>query len=700
MQVRLQCRRLDQGVTNACLRSVRLQSSELLARCSPEPRACQCKRGSSRRAGLAEWYGCFHSRVRRRRTCRGRLRTPVRRSRKSLVRIVAGSSRRRTLTRSRSSQTFPRKRRQDRIAKIAAAPRFAVQTSSTDWYQQHASDIVTRYEARSFEQVHRWLLDRLPSAPALVLDVGAGSGRDAAWFAARGDEVVAVEPAAALRELARALHPSPSIRWLDDRLPGLPSCHALGVGFDVILASAVWMHVAPDDRDRAFRKLVTLLRPGGLLAMTLRNGPDEHGRNMHPVSTAELERLALRHGAQVELCGRAPDAGERAGVQWDQVIVRLPDDGTGAMPLLRHVIVNDAKSSSYKLGLLRTLCRIADGAAGLASPVEDDGVEIPFGLVGLTWLRLYRPLLDANLPQSPTNIGIERVGFAKAAYRRIAALSPQDLRPGMRFGQPAAADVHEAIRDACDTIETMPVVHSTWPDGRPIFAVTHQGARRRPQGPWALDAAALWSFGGFRVPADVWRCLSRFDAWIEPALVAEWTRLMHRYASGQGRRLSEDMATRALTWTEPIRSVDFSRRRAAELARRDALYCVWTGRRLRAGDTAFDIDHCFPWSVWPCDALWNLMPAHPDVNRRLKRDRVPADTSLMRARDRIEDWWDEAYRSADESAVASRFWDEARASLPGLSRPRDTIELNDVFGAMRLQRVRLKFNQQAPEWSS
>lgn len=46
--------------------------------------------------------------------------------------------------------------------------------------------------------------------------------------------------------------------------------------------------------------------------------------------------------------------------------LRLPDDGTGALPLLRHVILNDQKSATYKLGLLRALCRAADGAAGPA----------------------------------------------------------------------------------------------------------------------------------------------------------------------------------------------------------------------------------------------------------------------------------------------------------------------------------------------
>jgi hypothetical protein len=38
-----------------------------------------------------------------------------------------------------------------------------------------------------------------------------------------------------------------------------------------------------------------------------------------------------------------------------QLALRLPDDGTGALPLLRHIIFNDDKSSTYKLALLRVL---------------------------------------------------------------------------------------------------------------------------------------------------------------------------------------------------------------------------------------------------------------------------------------------------------------------------------------------------------
>src|SRR5262249_43000794 len=162
-----------------------------------------------------------------------------------------------------------------------------------------------------------------------------------------------------------------------------------------ILLSAVWMHVAPADRRRAFRKLVALLKPGGRLAITLRQGPAEPGRAIHDVSQAEIEALARAHGALVERVVDAQDRLGRGTITWKQMAIRLPDDGTGALPLLRHIILNDRKSSTYKLALLRVLCRIADSAAGYSRDVDEQYVAVPLGLVALYWIRLFKPLLAA-----------------------------------------------------------------------------------------------------------------------------------------------------------------------------------------------------------------------------------------------------------------------------------------------------------------
>ena len=70
-------------------------------------------------------------------------------------------------------------------------------------YNQHAERYFNQYQSLTFDQVHGDWLPQLDSKTGLALDVGAGSGRDAAALAERGWDVVAVEPAAGLRELGQ-----------------------------------------------------------------------------------------------------------------------------------------------------------------------------------------------------------------------------------------------------------------------------------------------------------------------------------------------------------------------------------------------------------------------------------------------------------------------------------------------------------------
>ena len=69
--------------------------------------------------------------------------------------------------------------------------------------------------------MHAPVLDLLPDSAGCILDVGAGTGRDAAWFAANGHNVVAVEPFAQLRAAGQERQRSPDIRWMNDTLSAL-----------------------------------------------------------------------------------------------------------------------------------------------------------------------------------------------------------------------------------------------------------------------------------------------------------------------------------------------------------------------------------------------------------------------------------------------------------------------------------------------
>ena len=146
-----------------------------------------------------------------------------------------------------------------------------------DFYHAHAEHLNEQYNSVSFEVAHQVWREWWPQRPCTVLDIGAGNGRDARWLAERGCSIVAVEPAANLRAFGEQSSEA-GVQWLEDRLPDLHKVLQLGMRFDLILLSAVWMHIPESDRQRCFRKLSNLLSPNGILVISLRFGDFNDGR--------------------------------------------------------------------------------------------------------------------------------------------------------------------------------------------------------------------------------------------------------------------------------------------------------------------------------------------------------------------------------------------------------------------------------------
>ncbi len=169
-------------------------------------------------------------------------------------------------------------------------------SASNAGYSDEVDSLFERYESRNPAGIHAPWVHLFPKAPARILDIGAGTGRDAAWFASLGHSVLAVEPTDALREGAARLHPEPEIEWLDDILPAIPNVMARGETYDLILMHAVWMHLTEAERADGMANLAQLLLPGGRIAMSQRHGPVPKGRRMFEISGEETIALAAQHG--------------------------------------------------------------------------------------------------------------------------------------------------------------------------------------------------------------------------------------------------------------------------------------------------------------------------------------------------------------------------------------------------------------------
>lgn len=196
--------------------------------------------------------------------------------------------------------------------------------AAVGYYEGNAADLLDRYESVTFCQVHPDLVGLVRAHPGRALDIGCGSGRDAAWLAENGWIVVAVDPSSAMLEGARRLHPGKSIRWLHDGLPLLSSVRDLSARFDLILASAVWMHVPPPEQRLAVATITGLLAPGGTLAITLRRGPSEKQRGFFETDPASLMRLFGL--ANLNLVGDEADLDRlgRADISWRKLLFRKP----------------------------------------------------------------------------------------------------------------------------------------------------------------------------------------------------------------------------------------------------------------------------------------------------------------------------------------------------------------------------------------
>ena len=194
-------------------------------------------------------------------------------------------------------------------------------------YDADAASLFEPYEEIDSIRLHAPVQELFPPSPARVADIGAGTGRDAAWLARLGYDVVAVEPAAGLREAGEARHATAGIHWLDDRLPLLPRLSRRAERFDLILSMGVWHHLDALDRARAMPVLAGLLTAGGSLLLSIRHGPTPASRPGFDVSVSDTVKSAREAGLEPIAQREAPSLlpGNRAaGVVWTWLVLRRP----------------------------------------------------------------------------------------------------------------------------------------------------------------------------------------------------------------------------------------------------------------------------------------------------------------------------------------------------------------------------------------
>lgn len=202
--------------------------------------------------------------------------------------------------------------------------RIRMERTSITGYVGGAEHLIPAFEAISAPGVFAHVLDFLPRQPARILEIGAGTGRDAAWLASQGHSLTAVEPVEQFRKAGMRLHPSPLIHWVDDRLPLLTRMLGEGDRFDLVLLVAVWQHLTPEERAVAMTSLSKLLSPCGRIIMSVRHGPGSPDRECFPARASETVALACQSNLKVLARRSAESVQEKnraAGITWTWLVL-------------------------------------------------------------------------------------------------------------------------------------------------------------------------------------------------------------------------------------------------------------------------------------------------------------------------------------------------------------------------------------------
>jgi len=190
-----------------------------------------------------------------------------------------------------------------------------------DYFNDRAKELAAQYNALDREKVHADLLLHLPEGKVLsVLDIGAGSGADAAMFAAKGHRVLAAEPADALREEGQKLFQNKNIKWSHEALPEFGAGVATDAPYDVVTSVGVLQYLNKNDRVKSLKEMFSLVSCGGFLEI------------QYPTPASREHQFTIEHN-EIENARQAfnQEAGANARVEW--VMDKSVPDFTGRKAL-------------------------------------------------------------------------------------------------------------------------------------------------------------------------------------------------------------------------------------------------------------------------------------------------------------------------------------------------------------------------------
>lgn len=190
------------------------------------------------------------------------------------------------------------------------------------------SNVVQKYVRATyeipFEILHKEFLKFIPTEESLILDLGAGTGRDAFEFTLKGHSVLAIEPLDEFRIAGKDLHKSKNLKWIDDSLPTLKKLTEYENQVDFALSSGVWHHLDEIEQEQAIKRVAELLKQNGIFALSLRNGPAGVGTHIFPTNLQRTINQAEKYNLETlfEIDNQPSLMKNKEMVKWSRLVLK------------------------------------------------------------------------------------------------------------------------------------------------------------------------------------------------------------------------------------------------------------------------------------------------------------------------------------------------------------------------------------------
>ena len=194
-------------------------------------------------------------------------------------------------------------------------------TETLDYYNQNAEQFVLGTLHADMSACRARFLDHMKPG-GRILDAGCGSGRDALAFQQAGFPVDAFDASPKICQMASELLGQPVACKRFEELTGKAE-------YDGIWACASLLHVAAKDLPNAMNRLQKLLKPGGILYASFKQGEGERikdGRYFQDMTLPTLTELIQNAGLTPLETFLTQDVREgRNAENWVNVIGRLTE---------------------------------------------------------------------------------------------------------------------------------------------------------------------------------------------------------------------------------------------------------------------------------------------------------------------------------------------------------------------------------------